>query len=173
MKRLPLIIALAAALPVVAWGASYKAQKELTTDLATATDASFDCDATTDITDATRTTATVTCANTGSLVVAGYKQFTIDIVYVYNSGSVVNMQCDRSIRDNQASPTWLPVMIESATGEKTIRTWKETTAASTSFSNNFEINATLLRCRLWVTGGAAADTVQAFVSVAAPYTPPR
>jgi len=122
-----------------------------------AQDADTDCSTTaSDMGGSTDATADLTCANTGEIVVAGFDQAAVTIALVRVAGTAVIMQCDVS-HDNGS--TWAPIMTESNTGAKSVRTWTWTSSVSGRISHHFNVCASRMRCRSWVTSGTS-DTVK-------------
>lgn len=117
----------------------------------TAQDASTDCEG-----DAFTDTASLTCAHTGEIVVSGWGQATVEIMHSNNSGSEVQMECE-----TQKSYSGVWAAVDKVSGNTvTTRQWNKSCSADCTINANFNINADLLRCRAWVTSGAASDTVK-------------
>lgn len=110
------------------------------------------------------TDLTPSCAHTGPIIVAGFDQVAVELEYALDSGTAVVMQCDIS---QGATTAYAPMYTEDSTGAKAIRTWTWTSSATPGrVRHNFNVNARLLRCRAWVTGGGSSATVRFKVRLA-------
>jgi hypothetical protein len=120
--------------------------------------ASTACKATlADMSDAMTDTASVSCANTGEIKMAGWYQATIEMRYILGPGTKVWMQCDQSKNNRQ---TWGPIYVEDSDGIKKIRESQTPTTASTgNITTNFPLNADYMRCRGWIDGGDATSKI--------------
>ena len=152
------------ALPQAAEAYRFQPQKNLTTTWSTPADASTDCTASeTDYSPVFADTDALTCFVTEEFDVRGFDQMTVQLDYVNSTGTAVKMQCDQS---NDGGVKWTPIMNETAAGEKSVRTWTETTSVNARITHNWQVNAWLVRCRLFVTAGGAGDTISYFVRIA-------
>jgi hypothetical protein len=117
----------------------------------TAQDASTDCEG-----DALTDTDDLTCAHTGEIIVAGMSQMSVEVVHSNNSGTEVQIECDtwRGI-----SQVWIPVY-KTAGNSMSVRQWNTACSADCNIQFDFNVNADKLRCRGWVTSGAATDTLK-------------
>lgn len=130
-----------------------------TPPLHTLTSVNVDCDANTDGVIGLATSS-LECANTGEIVVDGWRQFSISIFYTYSAGTYINMQCDES---EDGGSNWATRTIVNVDGDSILRTWSQPVSFSTKIKWNFDINAELIRCRIWATSGGTGDKIIAKV----------